>query len=104
MDIQDRLEIKVLEARGLEFQGSKPNCYVQLQVGFDFRSTAIIPTDDTPKWRTKPYIFNSVLAANTETIIVNLYHRDTFAGKDMDLGKVQLSLANYYSAPQVEFR
>ena len=104
MDVQDRLEIKVLEARGLEYQGSKPNTYVQLRVGFDFRNTNVIQESDVPKWRTKPFIFNSILASQCDTVLVNIYHRDSFQRKDVDLGMICLPLDTYLSSPKVEFR
>ena len=138
MEVQDRLEVKILEAKDISFEGSRPNCFVEVLVGPDKRKTAVISegnstflytyvclclrlcvyvcvvdrrtlnpmplsnylhpnvtditffmflhmqsTDSTPHWKSPPYIFNSVLANNVETIVVNLFHRNNFTGVDM---------------------
>lgn len=43
MEVQDRLEIKILEAKDISFEGSRPNCFVEVLVGPDKRKTAVIP-------------------------------------------------------------
>ena len=43
MEVQDRLEVKILEAKDISFEGSRPNCFVELQVGPDRRRSTVIP-------------------------------------------------------------
>ena len=103
MEVQDRLEVKILEAKGISFEGSRPNCFVELMVGPDKRRTTVVPEDSTPHWKSPPYIFNSVLANNVDTILVKLFHRNNFTGVDVDIGKILLPMDTYYSAPKTEF-
>ena len=103
MEIQDRLEVKLLEARGLDYEGSNPNCFVEIICGLDKRQSKIIAGEGSPKWNSKPYIFNNILGSSIDTMIVILYHRDSFTGRDVDLGWIQISLNNYLSAPQILF-
>ena len=99
---QDRLEIKVIQARGLEYDGSNPNSFVQLECGLDRRQTRLIAQDGTPEWKTKPFIFSGVLAGDIQTLVTTVIHRDTFSGRDIDLGWVLIDLATFFNAPKVE--
>ena len=101
-DATDRLEVKVLEARGLSYGGSRPNSYVEIVIGPDKRRTIMIPEDDTPKWKTKPYIFNNVLGSNIDTMVVNVLHRDNFTGLEDDLGRAIIPTHTFFGAPKVE--
>ena len=99
---QDRLEVKVNEARHLSYEGTNPNSFAQLDCGLDRRQTRVIAQDGNPEWRTKPFIFSNVLASDTQTLILTLIHRDVSSGREIDLGWIQIDLGTFFNAPKVE--
>jgi len=103
----DRLEVKVLEGFNFEYLFGKPSVYVEITAGIDSRRTKIISDNKNPLWDNPPespalpFIFNNVLMAGLDSVVIYVRHRDSVTGRDIDLGMIVLPLDTYYNSPMV---
>jgi Ca2+-dependent lipid-binding protein len=87
MDISDRLEVKIIEGLDLQsINGIKPNPYVEVTCGLDFQQTKYINESTNPNWNSPAIVFNHLLAAEVDTVLVHVKHKDIFGSVDIPLG------------------
>jgi Ca2+-dependent lipid-binding protein len=100
----DRLEVKIIQARGLKEapNGELPTPYVEVDVGPDsFRTRHLVETRD-PYWNSSTMTFHSLLGHEVDQILIKVRHKDIFSGKDAILGVVSVPMATYYGSPKTE--
>lgn len=103
MDISDRLEVKIIEARELKtLNGLKPNAYVEVVCGLDTQSTKHVTESVTPNWSLPAMVFNHLLAAEVDTILIYLKHKNIFGSVDTPLGVAVIPLDTVYNSPKIE--
>jgi len=103
MDISDRLEVKVIEAAELKSRlGVKPNPYVEVVCGLDSQQTKHVTESNDPKWNLPAMVFNHLLAAEVDTVLVHIKHKDIFGSRDVPLGVAVIPLDTVYNSPKIE--
>jgi Ca2+-dependent lipid-binding protein len=101
-DIYDRLEVRVIEARGLLNPHSiVPSPFAEVTVGQDSVRTDTAMETDKPAWNSNMMIFTQLLINDVDTVHVHIYHVDQFAGKTSPLGCAYVPLSNFYHSPTV---
>lgn len=101
-DLYDRLEIKVVKARGLiTLDGLLPSPYVEITCGQDAKRTRQITESQSPVWDAPMMIFSQLLISDISVISVHVKHRDVFTGHDRTLGILNLPMDTFYNAPMV---
>eukprot|EP01041_Mallomonas_annulata_P014766 gene14766-31374_t len=103
MDISDRLEVKIIAASELQsIHGVKPNAYVEVVCGLDSQQTKHINETSNPVWNYPAMVFSQLLAAEVDTILVYLKHKDIFGSNDVPLGVAIIPLDTVYNSPKIE--
>ncbi len=104
MDVDDRLEVKVLGGRNLaEVPGGPPYSYCIVKVGEAFEQTDIRPRTCNPVWGDSALtmVFNELTENSIEWVIINVMHKDMGGGEDMALGVCKVPLTTVLNAPYV---
>lgn len=103
MDVSDRLEVKVKEAKGLKnIDGIKPNAYIEVECGLDSQSTKHVTENCDPHWNIPAMVFNHLLAAEVDTILIHVKHKDIFGSRDVPLGVAVIPLDTVFNSPKIE--
>ena len=62
MDVADRLEVKIIEAKDLiSVESLYPSPYVEISVGPDLNRTKPIPETNAPVWNNPTMVFTQIL-------------------------------------------
>lgn len=102
MDVDDRLEVKVVAGRSLcEVPGGLANPYCVVKVGDQFEQTAIMARTLNPKWgdAALTMVFNELVENGIEWIVVSVMHKDMSGGRDMPVGVCKVPLVTVLNAP-----
>lgn len=103
MDLADKLQIKAIEAKGLNnVNGLPPSPYVEITVGGETKRIREVVDRNDPSWNAHPLIFEHVLGSSVQTILVYVYHYDETADKKVCLGLAAIPMDTFYHAPEVE--
>ena len=103
MEINDRLEIKVVGAENLILvNGMRPSAFVEVQVGNDVMRTKTIPENQEPVWDTPPMIFTQILTNCIDTIFVKITNKDSNKGVESPMGYVVMAMDTPFNSPGIE--
>ena len=102
-DVSDRLEVKVVAARGLgEVEGGDCNPFALVRCGAEEERTAVASaTSSAPEWNASTMIFTDVADA-ADDVVVAVMHKALSAARDQALGRAVISLRTCFQAVGVE--
>ena len=102
-DVSDRLEVKVVAARGLgEVEGGDCNPFALVRCGAEEERTAVASaTSSAPAWNASTMIFTDVADA-ADDVVVAVMHKALSAARDQALGRAVISLRTCFQAVGVE--
>ena len=104
MDLDDRLEIKLIEARALpEVPGGLANPYALISVGETTEQTDLRSRTLAPKWGDDALtmVFSEIVAFGLEWIVVTMLHKDMSGNGDAVLGVAKIPLTTALCGPSV---
>ena len=101
-DVSDRLEVKVVAARGLgEVEGGDCNPFALVRCGAEEERTAVASATSAPEWNASTMIFTDVADA-ADDVVVAVMHKALSAARDQALGRAVISLRTCFQAVGVE--
>ena len=104
MDLDDRLEIKLIEARALpEVPGGLANPYALISVGETTEQTELRSRTLAPKWGDDALtmVFSEIVAFGLEWIVVTMLHKDMSGNGEAVLGVAKIPLTTALCGPSV---
>ena len=105
MDIEDRLEVKVVEARGLvPPRGSGGSCNPSVFVSCDAETiqTKTLSRTNDPQWKdAEPMAFFHVAEGSANHLVCKVSHKDLVTGRNIPLGDVSIPLATALLSPEI---
>ena len=104
MDLDDRLEIKLIEARALpEVPDGLANPYALISVGETTEQTELRSRTLAPKWGDDALtmVFSEIVAFGLEWIVVTMLHKDMSGNGEAVLGVAKIPLTTALCGPSV---
>ncbi|KAJ1449086.1 hypothetical protein M885DRAFT_622839 [Pelagophyceae sp. CCMP2097] len=101
MDFEDRLEIRIIEAKRLqELQGGECNPYAVVECGREREQTPSATGTTEPVWNAPRAIFLEVASNDVQHIVVKVFHKSS--GADIPLGQAAIELRSCVLSPGIE--
>mmetsp|Transcript_46127 Transcript_46127/g.128472 ORF Transcript_46127/g.128472 Transcript_46127/m.128472 type:complete len:248 (+) Transcript_46127:146-889(+) len=105
MDIEDRLEVKVVEARGLvPPRGAGGTCNPSVFVSCDSETiqTKTQSRTNAPQWKdAEPMAFFHVAEGAANHLVCRVCHKDLVTGRSIPLGTVTIPLSTALLSPEI---
>mmetsp|Transcript_9637 Transcript_9637/g.30891 ORF Transcript_9637/g.30891 Transcript_9637/m.30891 type:complete len:1963 (-) Transcript_9637:92-5980(-) len=103
MDIEDRLEVKVVAAKDLlEVEGGECNPFAIVRCGTEFEQTMVLNGTTDPEWNSARMVFGDITENETDHCVVTIMHKDLSAQQDQCIGLVIVDLRTVVLSPGIE--
>eukprot|EP00633_Aureoumbra_lagunensis_P005480 CAMPEP_0197308502 /NCGR_PEP_ID=MMETSP0891-20130614/6865_1 /TAXON_ID=44058 ORGANISM="Aureoumbra lagunensis, Strain CCMP1510" /NCGR_SAMPLE_ID=MMETSP0891 /ASSEMBLY_ACC=CAM_ASM_000534 /LENGTH=1990 /DNA_ID=CAMNT_0042792899 /DNA_START=20 /DNA_END=5992 /DNA_ORIENTATION=+ len=103
MDVEDRLEVKVVAARDLsEVEGGECNPFVIVKCGNEFEQTQVLNHTTNPEWNSARMVFQDVTENGIDHIVVRINHKNLSAQADETIGQAIVDLRTVLLSPGIE--
>ena len=81
MDVEDRLELRVVSARDLpEVEGGDCNPFVLVKCGGEAEQTHVVNNSQNPEWTTQRMIFLDVAENDVDHVVLSVWHKNLGGG------------------------
>ena len=103
MDVDDRLELRVVSARDLpEVEGGDCNPFVLVKCGGEAEQTHVVNSSQNPEWTTQRMIFLDVAENDVDHVVLSVWHKNLGGGSDVPLGQAIVYLRTVVLSPGIE--
>lgn len=103
MDLDDRLELRVVSARDLpEVEGGDCNPFVVVRCGNEAEQTHVVNSSQNPEWTSQRMIFLDVAENDIDHAVLSIYHKSLGGGADVPLGQAVCYLRTVVLSPGIE--
>ncbi|KAJ1447382.1 hypothetical protein M885DRAFT_451451 [Pelagophyceae sp. CCMP2097] len=101
-DLDDRLELKIVAARGLaEVAGGECSPYCVASIGGDKQTTGVQSTTVDPVWNASSLIFSGLGEAGVDHVVCVVKHKSGPGAEDVVLGQVVVDLQSAILSPGI---